>query len=158
MCASGAPGLAQFMLVRYILDGVRRVNRQRHSSDGCRRGPKCARHRHIVALHDFQIRTVPQLIRAVAAHADHSPTANSLMNQPFVFQKIRPLILRYPGAIAIGSETGVTQPERVLFALQKPAHEVMGPKLLARCVPLVAIGDVDLLVALALVQIGYRRP
>ena len=148
--------LAQFALVRCILGRVGRVIGSAICATPSRRRPKCARHRQIVALHDLQMRAI-QLVRAVAAHADHAPAANSLLDQPFVFLKIRPLILRYPGAVPVRPETRVTKPERVLFALQEPAHELMGPKLLARCVPFVAVCDFDLLVALALVQIGHCR-
>lgn len=41
-----------------------------------------------------------------------------------------------------------------MFALDESTHEITGRKLLARRIPLLAIRDFDLLVALALVQIG----
>ena len=89
--------------------------------------------------------------------ADHAPTASSLLDQAFVFQKIPPSLLRHPSAIPVSFETRVTKRKRILLALHEPTHELMGLKLLARCVPCTTICDFDLLVALALVQIGYRR-
>src|SRR6476660_7430828 len=96
-------------------------------------------------------------IDAVTAHADHAPAANGLLNQPLVILKIRPLILGYPRTVSVGSKTCVTEPKRILFKGDEPVHELMRAECFALCVPLVAVGDFDLLFAFALIQIGYYR-
>ena len=78
-----------------------------------------------------------------AAQADHAPSAYGLLDQRFVFQKIRLLMLRHPRAIAVGPEGRIAKPEGILLALQETAHEFVGPKLLSCRVPPVAIGDFD---------------
>ena len=67
---------------------------------------------------------IPHLVYAVAAHGDHVATATDLMDQPFVFHEIRPLIWRYPGAVAVRSEAHITKPQRLLFALHQATNKM----------------------------------
>jgi len=57
----------------------------------------------------------------------------------------------------LGEDITRAEPKRILFKGDEPVHELMRTECFALCVPLVAVGDFDLLFAFALIQIGYYR-
>src|SRR5581483_9500091 len=116
----------------------------------------------MVSIHDGQMSAIAQLVSAIAAHTNHAPPAHGLMNEPLVFQEVRPLIRCDPGTIAVCPESNITAFDCCLFALDKPTYELFRPKLISCSVPFIAVGDLNLLATLSRIQIWHsgaeRRP
>ena len=77
-----------------------------------------------------------------------------MLDQRFVFLEIVPLPGRHPGAVALRAQTRVAELQRILLALQQPAHQLLRLQPLVGGIPLPAIDDLDLRRTLAAVDVG----